>query len=133
MVHTCKTIHQCNWFAELVVPHLPSHGSDDAVARYIISPFHPHSFSFVLSHHISFSPVFLCGTYLHRSLHTLFSNMVQLTSLVLASLVALVSAHQNLHEIYINDVSAGYQVGIRMPPSNSPVVSSPAQNHTKRY
>jgi len=27
-----------------------------------------------------------------------------------------------MHELFINDVSPGYQVGLRMPPSNSPVV-----------
>ena len=37
------------------------------------------------------------------------------------SLVAAVSAHQNLHQFWVNDVSPGYQVGLRMPPSNSPV------------
>ncbi|KAI1852276.1 hypothetical protein JX265_006325 [Neoarthrinium moseri] len=37
------------------------------------------------------------------------------------SLVAAVSAHQNFHQFWVNDVSAGYQVGVRMPPSNSPV------------
>ncbi|KAK6070236.1 endoglucanase II (glycosyl hydrolase family 61) [Seiridium cupressi] len=37
------------------------------------------------------------------------------------SLVAAVSAHQNFHQFWVNDVTPGYQVGIRMPPSNSPV------------
>jgi cellulase len=27
-----------------------------------------------------------------------------------------------MHELFVNDVSPGYQVGLRMPPSNSPVV-----------
>jgi len=39
-----------------------------------------------------------------------------------AALVAGVSAHQNFHQFWVNDVSPGYQVGIRMPPSNNPVV-----------
>lgn len=38
------------------------------------------------------------------------------------SLVAGVSAHQNFHQFWVNGVSPGYQVGLRMPPSNSPVV-----------
>ncbi|KAI4601497.1 hypothetical protein KJ359_011626 [Pestalotiopsis sp. 9143b] len=37
------------------------------------------------------------------------------------SMVAAVSAHQNFHQFWVNDVTPGYQVGIRMPPSNSPV------------
>ncbi|ETS87915.1 hypothetical protein PFICI_01743 [Pestalotiopsis fici W106-1] len=37
------------------------------------------------------------------------------------SLVAAASAHQNFHQFWVNDVTPGYQVGIRMPPSNSPV------------
>ncbi|KAI0125856.1 glycosyl hydrolase family 61-domain-containing protein [Xylariales sp. AK1849] len=44
-----------------------------------------------------------------------------LHSLVGLSLVAAVSAHQNFHQFWIDDVSPGYQVGIRMPPSNNPV------------
>lgn len=36
-------------------------------------------------------------------------------------LIAQVLAHQNLHQFWVNGVSPGYQVGIRMPPSNSPV------------
>ncbi|KAI1814356.1 glycoside hydrolase [Poronia punctata] len=31
------------------------------------------------------------------------------------------SAHQNLHQFWVNDESAGFEVGIRMPPSNNPV------------
>ncbi|RAR08415.1 carbohydrate-binding module family 1 protein [Stemphylium lycopersici] len=38
-----------------------------------------------------------------------------------SALLSAVSAHQNLHQLWINDVTPGYQVGIRMPPSNSPV------------
>lgn len=49
-------------------------------------------------------------------------KMFQLKTFALASLVAAVSAHQNLHEIFVNDVSAGFEVGIRRAPSNSPVV-----------
>ncbi|KAI8948923.1 glycoside hydrolase [Xylaria longipes] len=44
-----------------------------------------------------------------------------LKPLVLTTLVAGVSAHQNFHQFWVNDVSPGYQVGIRMPPSNNPV------------
>jgi cellulase len=44
------------------------------------------------------------------------------TKAALASaLLSAVSAHQNLHQLWINDVTPGYQTGIRMPPSNSPV------------
>ncbi|KAI1505973.1 glycosyl hydrolase family 61-domain-containing protein [Biscogniauxia marginata] len=42
-------------------------------------------------------------------------------SILVSSLVAAVSAHQNFHQFWVNDVSPGYQVAIRMPPSNSPV------------
>jgi cellulase len=44
-----------------------------------------------------------------------------LNSIVAFSLLAAVSAHQNLHQVWVNDVSPGYQIGLRMPPSNSPV------------
>ncbi|KAF2714264.1 carbohydrate-binding module family 1 protein [Pleomassaria siparia CBS 279.74] len=37
------------------------------------------------------------------------------------ALVAVTSAHQNFHQFWVNDVSPGYQIGVRMPPSNSPV------------
>ncbi|KAK6356389.1 hypothetical protein TWF718_000750 [Orbilia javanica] len=36
-------------------------------------------------------------------------------------LLAQALAHQNLHQFWVNGVTPGYQVGIRMPPSNSPV------------
>ncbi|KAF3909846.1 Endoglucanase-4 [Orbilia brochopaga] len=36
-------------------------------------------------------------------------------------LVAQALAHQNLHQFWVNGVTPGYQVGIRMPPSNNPV------------
>ncbi|KAI0396272.1 glycoside hydrolase [Xylariaceae sp. FL0594] len=42
-------------------------------------------------------------------------------SVLSAALVAGVSAHQNFHQFWVNDMSPGYHVGIRMPPSNSPV------------
>ncbi|KAH9905788.1 glycoside hydrolase [Xylariomycetidae sp. FL2044] len=42
-------------------------------------------------------------------------------SIAALSLVSAVSAHQNFHQFWVNDVSPGYQVGIRMPPSNNPV------------
>ena len=37
------------------------------------------------------------------------------------ALISAVSAHQNWHQLWVNDVTPGYQAGIRMPPSNSPV------------
>ncbi|KAF2847154.1 carbohydrate-binding module family 1 protein [Plenodomus tracheiphilus IPT5] len=46
----------------------------------------------------------------------MFSKAILATALISA-----VSAHQNMHQIWINDVTPGYQTGIRMPPSNSPV------------
>ncbi|KAF1973745.1 hypothetical protein BU23DRAFT_464059 [Bimuria novae-zelandiae CBS 107.79] len=42
-------------------------------------------------------------------------------TVIASTLVAAVSAHQNFHQFWVNDVTPGYQVGIRMPPSNSPV------------
>ncbi|KAK6335605.1 hypothetical protein TWF696_002372 [Orbilia brochopaga] len=36
-------------------------------------------------------------------------------------MIAQVLAHQNLHQFWVNGVTPGYQVGIRMPPSNNPV------------
>ncbi|KAH8684335.1 glycosyl hydrolase family 61-domain-containing protein [Tricladium varicosporioides] len=38
-----------------------------------------------------------------------------------ATLLSTVTAHQNFHQFWVNDISPGYQVAIRMPPSNSPV------------
>ncbi|KAK2629760.1 hypothetical protein QTJ16_000580 [Diplocarpon rosae] len=40
---------------------------------------------------------------------------------IIASLLSAGSAHQNFHQFWVNDVSPGYQVSIRMPPSNNPV------------
>ncbi|KAK6824769.1 carbohydrate-binding module family 1 protein [Apiospora arundinis] len=40
---------------------------------------------------------------------------------VIASLFAVATAHQNFHQFWVDGVSPGYQAGIRMPPSNSPV------------
>ncbi|KAJ4368788.1 hypothetical protein N0V83_005870 [Neocucurbitaria cava] len=42
-------------------------------------------------------------------------------ALLTTALISAVSAHQNWHQLWVNDVTPGYQVGIRMPPSNSPV------------
>ncbi|KAF2036169.1 hypothetical protein EK21DRAFT_83878 [Setomelanomma holmii] len=42
-------------------------------------------------------------------------------ALLTTTLLTAVSAHQNWHQLWINEVTPGYQVGIRMPPSNSPV------------
>lgn len=44
-------------------------------------------------------------------------------TLIACTLAAAASAHQNFHQFWVNGVSPGYQVGIRMPPSNNPVVS----------
>ncbi|RYO85979.1 hypothetical protein DL766_007243 [Monosporascus sp. MC13-8B] len=44
-----------------------------------------------------------------------------LKSIAAAFLVAAASAHQNLHQFWVNDVSPGYEVGIRRAPSNNPV------------
>lgn len=45
-----------------------------------------------------------------------------LSEIILASsLIATVTAHQNFHQFWVNDQTPGYQTGIRMPPSNSPV------------
>ena len=46
-----------------------------------------------------------------------------LTTAAIASLLTVATAHQNFHQFWVDGVSPGYQVGIRMPPSNSPVVS----------
>lgn len=43
------------------------------------------------------------------------------TSFIFSTFVAAVSAHQNFHQFWVNGETPGYQVGIRMPPSNSPV------------
>ncbi|KAJ5040388.1 uncharacterized protein L3040_006044 [Drepanopeziza brunnea f. sp. 'multigermtubi'] len=43
------------------------------------------------------------------------------TCAVVASLLSAASAHQNLHQFWVNDVSPGYEVAIRRPPSNNPV------------
>ncbi|EHL01403.1 putative endo-beta-1,4-glucanase D [Glarea lozoyensis 74030] len=42
-------------------------------------------------------------------------------SVLAISLASAVSAHQNFHQFWVNDVSPGYEAAIRMPPSNSPV------------
>lgn len=45
-----------------------------------------------------------------------------LSKAVLATtFLSAVSAHQTWNQLWINDVTPGNQVGIRMPPSNSPV------------
>ena len=48
-------------------------------------------------------------------------------AVIASALISAVSAHQNMHQFWVNDVTPGYQAGIRMPPSNSPVedVTSP--------
>jgi len=42
-------------------------------------------------------------------------------AIIATALLGAVSAHQNFHQFWVNDQTPGYQVGIRMPPSNSPV------------
>lgn len=44
-------------------------------------------------------------------------------SLAVAAFVTATSAHQNFHQLWVNGVTPGYQVGIRMPPSNNPVTN----------
>ncbi|KAF7903080.1 hypothetical protein EAF00_002982 [Botryotinia globosa] len=51
-------------------------------------------------------------------------------SIIAASLLTAVAAHQNFHQFWVNGVSPGYQVSIRMPPSNSPVVDVASDNIT---
>ncbi|KAK8134335.1 carbohydrate-binding module family 1 protein [Apiospora sp. TS-2023a] len=43
------------------------------------------------------------------------------TTAALASLLAVATAHQNFHQFWVDGVSPGKDIGIRMPPSNSPV------------
>ncbi|KAF1992992.1 carbohydrate-binding module family 1 protein [Amniculicola lignicola CBS 123094] len=76
-----------------------------------------------------------CSTSIHSCIHRIctskhfhiFSNSSSHVAAMMHSifafsvLAAVASAHQNLHQLWINDVSPGYQVAIRMPPSNSPV------------
>jgi cellulase len=42
-------------------------------------------------------------------------------AIIAGALLGAASAHQNFHQFWVNDQTPGYQVGIRMPPSNSPV------------
>ena len=44
------------------------------------------------------------------------------TASLFAAAAAVVSAHQNFHQFWVNGESPGLDVAIRMPPSNSPVV-----------
>jgi cellulase len=48
-------------------------------------------------------------------------------ALLATTLLSAVSAHQNWHQFWVNGKTPGYEVGLRMPPSNSPVtdVTSP--------
>lgn len=57
----------------------------------------------------------------HISTQDPISNMF-CKSIIAASLLTAVTAHQNFHQFWVNGVSPGYEVSIRMPPSNSPVV-----------
>jgi cellulase len=47
--------------------------------------------------------------------------MLSKSILLTTAIMATASAHQNLHSVFINDASPGPYIGIRMPPSNSPV------------
>jgi len=87
----------------------------------------PSSFSIILIIHVdrSLSRSLSIPRSFSLPLHTLF-NMFK--SLIFASLLAAGSAHQNFHQFWVNDVSPGFEVGIRMPPSNSPVVCLPILN-----
>ncbi|KAG8163097.1 hypothetical protein KVR01_007575 [Diaporthe batatas] len=40
---------------------------------------------------------------------------------LVSTLAAAATAHQNIHQFWVNGVSPGYEVGIRKAPSNSPV------------
>jgi cellulase len=42
-------------------------------------------------------------------------------AIIATALISAVSAHQNWHQLWINDETPGFDVGIRMPASNSPV------------
>ncbi|KAH6618859.1 endoglucanase-like protein II [Boeremia exigua] len=42
-------------------------------------------------------------------------------AIIATALLGAASAHQNMHQFWVNDETPGYQTGIRMPPSNSPV------------
>ena len=69
------------------------------------------------------SLAYLCKSS-HCTYHTdkTLSNFKMFTKAIFTSaLLSAVSAHQNMHQLWVNDVTPGYQVGIRMPPSNSPV------------
>lgn len=49
-------------------------------------------------------------------------------AIIATALISAVSAHQNWHQLWINDETPGYQTGIRMPPSNSPVEDITSNN-----
>lgn len=40
---------------------------------------------------------------------------------LVSTLAAVATAHQNIHQFWVNDVSPGYEIGIRKAPSNNPV------------
>lgn len=56
----------------------------------------------------------------------MLSNSLLLTTSLL--LLSTATAHQNLHQLWINDVTPGPATGIRMPPSNSPVEDVTSDN-----
>lgn len=49
-------------------------------------------------------------------------------ALLTTALISAVSAHQNWHQLWINGETPGFEVGIRMPPSNSPVEDVTSNN-----
>jgi cellulase len=59
----------------------------------------------------------------HIKTHLSIPSVIKMFSkaLLATALISAVSAHQNFHQFWVNDETPGYQVGIRMPPSNSPV------------
>lgn len=74
-------------------------------------------------------------TPLIRNIHSFFtsgadSDKMFSRSLATAAIITAASAHQNFHQFWVNGVSPGYQVGIRMPPSNNPVTDVTSDNIT---
>ncbi|KAH7090772.1 glycosyl hydrolase family 61-domain-containing protein [Paraphoma chrysanthemicola] len=49
-------------------------------------------------------------------------------AIIATTLLSAVSAHQNWHQFWVNGKTPGYEVGIRMPPSNSPVTDVTSSN-----
>lgn len=51
-------------------------------------------------------------------------------AIIATTFLTAVSAHQNWHQLWVNNETPGYQVGIRMPPSNSPVTDVTSNDMT---